>query len=189
MVRHIVPLLASAMLVPAQAAEPSVPSAMPVPANYREWVFLTSSLDLNYNRPVPGAGAMSLLDNVYVNPEAYRAYVVTGTWPDGTVLVKENRLANPAGSIAQDGKVQGRIASMELHVKDARMPTGWAFFVSDGKAPGAYMPPSTVCYSCHTAHAAVDTTFVQFYPTLSPIAEDKHTLSAAYLKDEAGKPK
>ena len=30
-------------------------------------------------------------------------------------------------------------------------------------------------------HGAVDTTFVQFYPTLMPIAEQKKTLSAAYL--------
>jgi aspartate oxidase len=31
----------------------------------------------------------------------------------------------------------------------------------------------------------VDTTFVQFYPTLLPIAKEKQTLSASYLKEEA----
>jgi aspartate oxidase len=31
----------------------------------------------------------------------------------------------------------------------------------------------------------VDTTFVQFYPTLLPIAQKKGTLSAEFLKDEA----
>jgi hypothetical protein len=31
----------------------------------------------------------------------------------------------------------------------------------------------------------VDTTFVQFYPTLLPIAKKKGTLSEAFLKDEA----
>jgi hypothetical protein len=31
----------------------------------------------------------------------------------------------------------------------------------------------------------VDTTFVQFYPTLLPIAKAKRTLSASYLKEEA----
>ena len=45
------------------------------------------------------------------------------------------------------------------------------------------IPTSAGCYSCHAAHAAVDTTFVQFYPTLLPIAKSKGTLSAAYLKD------
>ncbi len=38
------------------------------------------------------------------------------------------------------------------------------------------------CHSCHAQHAAVDTTFVQFYPTLLPIATAKHTLAAPYLK-------
>ena len=39
------------------------------------------------------------------------------------------------------------------------------------------------CYTCHEQQAAVDTTFVQFYPTLLPIAKSKGTLSAAYLKE------
>jgi len=52
------------------------------------------------------------------------------------------------------------------------------------------VPKDASCYSCHEQHAAVDTTFVQFYPTLLPIAKQKGTLSAAYLKDEAAeKPK
>jgi len=37
----------------------------------------------------------------------------------------------------------------------------------------------------HQAHVAVDTTFVQFYPTLLPLAKAKGTLSAAYLKESA----
>ena len=44
-------------------------------------------------------------------------------------------------------------------------------------------PTSANCYSCHADHGAVDTTFVQFYPTLLPIAKSKDTLSAAYLKE------
>jgi hypothetical protein len=46
---------------------------------------------------------------------------------------------------------------------------------------------SADCYSCHAKHAAVDTTFVQFYPTLLPIAKTKQTLSAAYQAEEAAK--
>jgi acyl carrier protein phosphodiesterase len=45
------------------------------------------------------------------------------------------------------------------------------------------MPQTANCYSCHQDHAAVDTTFVQFYPTLMPIAQDKNTIGAAYLKE------
>ena len=45
------------------------------------------------------------------------------------------------------------------------------------------IPTDMACYSCHSEHAAVDTTFVQFYPTLLPIARSKGTLSASYLKE------
>jgi hypothetical protein len=47
------------------------------------------------------------------------------------------------------------------------------------------IPTTADCYSCHAEHAAVDTTFVQFYPTLLPIAENKRTLSPSYLKEIA----
>ena len=43
------------------------------------------------------------------------------------------------------------------------------------------------CYTCHEEHGAVDTTFVQFYPTLLDAAEKHKTLSAAYLKESAAK--
>jgi len=60
------------------------------PEHYREWVYLTSGFDMSYN---PGAQAAShhVFDTVFVNPEAYRAFIQTGTWPDGTSLVLENR--------------------------------------------------------------------------------------------------
>jgi hypothetical protein len=45
------------------------------------------------------------------------------------------------------------------------------------------IPATASCYSCHEQHGAVDTTFVQFYPTLLPIAIEKHTLSPSYLKE------
>ena len=74
---------------------------------------------------------------------------------------------------------------VEVHVKDSRFAGNWAFFgFGDGKT--AKMIPTTAgCYSCHSEHAAVDTTFVQFYPTLLPVAKVKGTLSASYLKETA----
>ncbi len=188
--KRLVASLIAVLALQAQAAD-SVSTPMPVPADYRTWVFLTASLDLNYNEPVPGAGRMSLLDNVFVNPDAYRAFLATGAWPDGTVFVKENRRAEAAGSIAREGKTQGDVASIELHAKDkARFGgDGWAFYVSDGKRPGTYLPRSASCYSCHEDHGAVDTTFVQYYPTLIETAKAKQVLSGAYLKDENGKHK
>jgi hypothetical protein len=177
----LLPCAAAAAQAPAYTAD----NQLILPADYREWIFLTSSLDLNYDVAVPGAGRRSLLDNVFVNPDAYRVFVKTGTWPDKTVLVKENRAAASAGSISKSGKFQTGVASMELHVKDeAQFPGKWAFFVSDGKAAGRLMPRTATCYSCHADHGAVDTTFVQFYPTLLEIAKAKDTLNPAYLKEQ-----
>lgn len=155
-----------------------------VPRDYRRWIFLTSSLDLNYDRPVPGAALpQSTLDNVFVSRSAYAEFVRTGRWPDGTVLVKENRLAASAGTISKSGKFQTQVESMELHVKDQKRFSGWAFFVTDGKKPAQYIGPGADCYSCHAEHGAVDTTFVQFYPTLLQIASEKGTLESGYLKE------
>ena len=47
------------------------------------------------------------------------------------------------------------------------------------------IPTNMDCYSCHSSHGAVDTTFVQFYPTLLDIAKQKGTLSSAYQKEDA----
>jgi hypothetical protein len=136
----------------------------------------------------PKAADTTTFDNVFVNPEAYRSFLATGTWPDKTTMVLEVREAKSKGSINQHGHFQGTsLLGMEVHVKDAaRYPGGWAFFDFDSpEKNGTLIPQGAPCYSCHAAHAAVDTTFVQFYPTLLPIAEMKKTFSDAYLKDEA----
>ena len=176
--------LGCALAQAASAAEGPAYSAsgeLVFPAQYREWIFLTSSFDLTYNKPIPGASWLgSLLDNVYVTPDSYRAFLQTGAWPDKTVMVKENREALSAGSIAKGGKFQGKVASIEFHVKDeARFPGKWAFFVSDGTSPGKLMPPSAACYACHEQHGATDTTFVQFYPTLIETAKAKGVFDAS----------
>ncbi len=134
-------------LLPCAAAAQGDDNRLPIPEDYRSWVFLTSSLDLNYNDAVPGAsGRPSVLDNVFVNPEAYRAFAQTGAWPDKTILVKENRIAASAGTISKSGKFQTGVVSIELHVKDeARYPGKWAFFVSNGKSPGVRVPATADC--------------------------------------------
>jgi hypothetical protein len=163
---------------------------MKLPENYRQWVYLTTGFDMSYNK-----AAMQMdhhmFDNVFVNPESYRAFVETGTWPDKTVLVLEGRMAEGKGSINQKGNFQStEIMGIEAHVKDeARFPGKWAFFIF-GDAKTAKMVPTTMeCYSCHSDHAAVDTTFVQFYPTLLPVAQSKGTLSASYQKEKAAEQK
>jgi Cytochrome P460 len=160
------------------------------PANYREWIYLTSGVDMSYS---PNAMGMdhSMFDNVFVSPDSYKAFLQTGTWPNKTMLVLEARMAGSKASINKNGHYQtGEVMGREVHVKDAsRFPGGWAFFGFDDNSPSKQVPREASCYSCHEQHAAVDTTFVQFYPTLIEIAKKKGTLSANYLKDEAASAK
>jgi hypothetical protein len=184
---------------PAQANENTSTAQTPVytadgrlmfPANYREWVYLTSGVDMSYS---PNAMGMdhSMFDNVFVNPDAYRAFLQTGTWPDKTMLVLEARTAGSKASINKSGHYQtSDVMGREVHVKDeSRFPGKWAFFGFDEATPAKQVPKEAACYSCHEQHAAVDTTFVQFYPTLIELAKKKGTLSANYLKDEAASAK
>jgi hypothetical protein len=179
--RHVPAARAAAAEVPAYAQNGDM---LPV-AGYREWIYLSSGVDMSYNaKPAD----MTMFDNVFVNPAAYRRYVSTGTWPDKTVMVLETRGAESKGSINQHGHFQGvSVMWIEVHVKDvARFPGGWAFFSFDSAGKdGTLIPQGAPCYTCHAAHGAVDTTFVQFYPTLLPIATEKKTLSGNYLKDQA----
>lgn len=163
---------------------------MKLPEDYRQWVYLTTGFDMSYS---PNAMGMDhhMFDNVFVNPEAYKTFLQTGTWPDKTMLVLEARKAEGKGSINQKGNFQGtEVMGLEVHVKDeARFPGKWAFFGFDEGKTAKMIPTNMVCYSCHADHAAVDTTFVQFYPTLLPIAQAKGTLSAAYVKESAAEKK
>jgi Cytochrome P460 len=151
------------------------------PASYREWTFLSSGIDMSYSQRNDMA-EHSMFDNVFVEPGAYREFVRTGTWPDGTSLVLESRVAAEKGSINQSGKFQTQqLMGVEVHVKDTkRFQGGWAFFAFRGAEPAKMIPLGADCYSCHQQHAAVDTTFVQFYPTLLSIATLKGTLSPGY---------
>ena len=176
------------------AAAPAASSALPAfvdgqlvrPADYRQWIYLTTGFDMSYN-PTLRMGH-HMFDNVFVNPDAWRAFQQTGTWPEGTTLALEARGARDKGSINRQGQYQDAgVMALEIHVKDsARFRGGWAFFVfgDDTSRTATMIPAKAECYTCHQTHAAVDTTFVQFYPTLLPLAEAKGTLSAAYRAEE-----
>jgi Cytochrome P460 len=181
---------------PSGAAPAQAPSNGPVytadgklvfPAGYRQWTYLTTGLDMDYNPDVKMQAGHSMFDNVFVSPEAYKAFVATGKWPDKTIFVLEQRMAATKGSINKSGKYQTTdVMGWAIHIKDrSRFSGAWAFFGYDADLkPAQQIPTQAVCYSCHQEHGAVDTTFVQFYPTLLEIAKAKHTWSREYLKEE-----
>ena len=170
-------------LPPSAVPEYTSDGQMKLPEHYREWVYLSTGFDMSYS-----ANGMAMdhhmFDNVFVNPAAYRVFVKTGTWPDKTMFVLEARQAEGRGSINQKRNYQGSEIMGLRSTREGRRdsPGNWAFFGFEGKT--AKMIPTTAsCYSCHSEHGAVDTTFVQFYPTLLPTAKIKGTLSVGYLKE------
>jgi hypothetical protein len=165
------------------AAEYTTDGQLKFPEHYREWVYVTSGFDMSYD-PGPQMADHHMFDNVFVDPESYKVFVKTGSWPDKTMLVLEHRGAEGKGSINQKGNFQSGFMDVEVHIKDeARFPGKWAFFGFDDGKPSKMIPTTASCYSCHAAHAAVDTTFVQFYPTLLPVAQTKGTLSPTYQRE------
>jgi hypothetical protein len=173
--------IACALLLAADfAPSPDRPQYTPegrliFPQNYREWVYLSSGFGMTYG---PLASPNPMFDNVFVNPSAYRAFRQTGKWPDGTLLVLEMRAPDSKGSINRGGNYQSGVMAIETHVKDeARFPRKWAFFGfrNDAKVSETRAADTSDCYTCHEPNGAVDTTFVQFYPTLIPVATEKGT--------------
>ena len=190
-------LLMMAVLLPMQpTALPDGPAyttdgQLKFPTGYSEWIFLGAGLDMSYTSDAEMSNG-SMFNSVYVNPSAYRAFKQTGHWPEHTVMVLENRGATGASSINKRGKTEtSEVMGMEIHVKDSAQTKGdgWAFYgfakPTDPSSSGKLISRPASCYTCHEAHGAVDTTFVQFYPNALEIAKEKHTFSPEYLKESA----
>jgi hypothetical protein len=155
------------------------------PADYRSWPFIGAGLGMTYDGE-RGTQAATPDDprftHAFVNPSSYAHFMRTGTWPDGTVFMLEFRASQTEGSINRAGRFATRLTLLEAEVKDSRFPDGWAFYVfgpGDNLARAAKpLGGNEVapCVECHSEHAAVERTFVQFYPHLLDVAREKGTL-------------
>jgi hypothetical protein len=189
-------IAAAAGLIMLWAAEPgtsNVPeftkdNQLIMPSHYREWVFLSSGLGMTYGPAAEANRSMGpMFDNVFVTPAAYQGFVQTGKWPEKTMFVLEVRGSTSKGSINNAGHYQAEVHAIEVEVKDSSRfsGNGWAFFGFGDSNTAKMIPTSGSCYTCHPTKGAVDNTFVQFYPTLLPIAKQKGTLNPAYVAASA----
>ena len=150
-----------------------------LPANYREWIFLSSGLGMTYG-PLAAPDTQPRFDNVFVSRPAYETFLKTGTWPDKTMFILEVRAAESKGSINNGGHYQAEVLGIEAEVKEAGK---WTFYGFGGAATeGKPFPRTESCYSYHAQNGAVDNTFVQFYPTLLPVAKEKGTVNLSRAK-------
>jgi hypothetical protein len=144
------------------------------PENYQDWIFLTSVLHIGAESPGEGAFA-----NVFVSPSAYHQFLGSGRWPDKTVFVEEKRTSSSRVNKAEH--FQTDLIGINVQVKDvARFPDKWAFFSFGFSQETAKVNPKARCWQCHDDHGGVDSTYVQIYPTLKPVAQKFGTYPPDY---------
>ncbi len=113
---------------------------------------------------------------VYTQPESVAAYRETGTFPDGTVLIKElfgtETSEMTTGNISRAAKTEGWF----VMVKDATgryagNPLwgdgwGWAYFAGDDPKSSPTESYVAECKECHVPAKNTDWIYVQGYPVL-----------------------
>ena len=141
------------------------------PDVYREWIWVGEPLTPNELNP-PEA-AFPEFHDVYINPSAWREWKKSGTFPEGTVMIKELTSVGSEKAPSGNGYFQGEFTGLEHSVKDSkRFPKeakGWGYFSFGHKYPlmnqvkaGSFQS----CAACHVASAATDMVFTQHYPKL-----------------------
>jgi hypothetical protein len=162
-----------------------------VPTGFRKWVFVGAPLtpeglnDGKYNCDAAGTNCTRSnfpeYHHVYIEQKNVDAYLKTGSFPEGTVIVKElTRVLNPTFPDSSRTEPSGRgyfngaYNGIDMSVKDSKRfaaTNGWGFFTF-GHHPLPYNPtsaerPVTECAGCHIANVAnTDMTWIQFYPLL-----------------------
>jgi hypothetical protein len=152
---------------------------LPNPSVFRRWVFVGAPLTPNGLNN--GKAGFPEYHHVYIEEKNVDAYLKTGSFPEGTMIVKElTRVLDPNfpdGSRTEPsgrGYFNGQYNGIDVTVKDSRRfakTNGWGFFTF-GHHPLPYAEkaaesPASECASCHqTFVAKTDMTWVQFYPIL-----------------------
>ena len=150
-----------------------------VPVGFRKWVFVGAPLTPNGLNN--GKANFPEYHHVYVEQKNVDAFLKTGEFPEGTVIVKElTRVLDPTfpdGSRKEPsgrGYFNGAYNGIDLTVKDSKRfakTNGWGFFTF-GHHPLPYEKtaaekPVGECAGCHIANvASTDMTWIQFYPLL-----------------------
>lgn len=152
---------------------------LPDPATFRRWVFVGAPLTPNGLNN--GKAGFPEYHHVYIEEKNVDAYLKTGAFPEGTMIVKElTRVLDPTfpdGSRTEPsgrGYFNGQYNGIDVTVKDSRRfakTNGWGFFTFGHHplpyAKSAAESSASQCAGCHQAFVAkTDMTWVQFYPLL-----------------------
>ena len=161
------------------AAQFDADGRLKLPTGFRKWVFVGAPLTPNGLNN--GKAGFPEYHHVYVQEQNVDAYLKTGSFPEGTVIVKElTRVLNPTfpdGSRAEPsgrGFFNGEYNGIDVTVKDSKRfakTNGWGFYTF-GHHPLPYAETAaessvSECAGCHIANVSrTDMTWIQFYPLL-----------------------
>lgn len=147
-----------------------------LPDDYRRWVLVGSALGLSY---AEGGQDHQMFNTTLMEPGAYRHFVETGTFREGTMFVLIGQGVGSNATPARQGQFATDVHTVEMAVKDStRLPESWAYYTFGGPMTGGYRPtaasqPQSGCFTCHAEHAARDNVFLQFYGLLNEAAPKK----------------
>jgi hypothetical protein len=185
--------LASAVAMSSEPTQPAAPGTpqfnadgkLARPVEYRRWVYVSSGFGMSYNPNAGGNGAPAFT-NVFVAPAAYDYFQANGKWPDKTMFVLEVYGSTSNGSINKHGSFQQAFMGLDVEVKDeSRFADKWAYFTfdSEAKSASALTPAKNECWKCHEQNAAVEHSFVQFYPEMLKVAKAKGAIKPSVKLD------
>ena len=120
-----------------------------------------------------------MFNTTLMEPSAYRHFIETGTFREGTMLALIGQGIGTNATPARQGQFATDVHMIEMAVKDSkRLPESWAYYAFGGPMMGGYRStaapqPKANCFNCHTEHAARDNVFMQFYGLLNEAAPKK----------------
>lgn len=143
------------------------------PTGYREWVYVGTPLTPNDMND--GKAAFPEFHSVYIDPRSWDHWKKTGTFPEGTIMIKEMASVGSKSATSGNGYFMGEFAGLEASIKSKKLfpkePGNWAYFsfstANHRTLKKSEKPEATAsCAACHTASAADDMVFTQYYPAL-----------------------
>ncbi len=155
-------------------ASTAVTGELRVPDDYRSHYEHLGSWSVADEAPRRGAQA---IHDVYASPGTIAAYVATGDFPDGTVLVKEVWQAATEDMTTGTVSRGSVLAGWFVMVRDAGNTHsgddlwgdgwGWAWFDAGDRTTTTSSSYASDCQACHIPASATHRVYTQGYPVLS----------------------
>jgi Cytochrome P460 len=156
--RNLKVFMALAAILFGVAAAAKIPE-VPFPDGYRSWQHVKSVVVDPERNPLASEGGK--IFHFYANPQAVEGYR-TGTFPNGSVLVRETLRTIVVESDSKSALTEGERSALDVMMKDDRLyqeTGGWGFETFDSKNARLAEKDRAQCYTCHSKQKDHDLVF------------------------------